>query len=53
MHALHAASALVLLGYANLRLQRGYLTAGLFGAAEVLWLFVVAVWPVLYWVVYL
>lgn len=53
MHAFHATCALLLLGYANLRLHRGYLTASLFGAAEVLWLFVVAVWPILYWVVYL
>jgi len=53
MHAIHAVCALTLLGYANVRLQRGFLTASLFGAAETLWLFVVAVWPILYWVVYL
>jgi heme/copper-type cytochrome/quinol oxidase subunit 3 len=53
MHAIHAVCALTLLAYANMRLQGGFLTASLFGAAEVLWLFVVGVWPVLYWVVYL
>ena len=53
MHAAHAIGALVLLGHACLRLQRGWLTESLFGAAEVFWLFVVAVWPVLYMVVYL
>lgn len=53
MHAIHALCALVLLGYANLRLQRGFLTDSLFGAVETLWFFVVGVWPVLYWVVYL
>ena len=53
IHALHAVGALILLGYACLRLQRGFLTPGLMGAAAVLWLFVVGVWPVLYWVVYL
>ena len=53
MHAAHAIGALVLLGHACLRLQRGWLTESLFGATEVFWLFVVAVWPVLYMVVYL
>ncbi|MCS5636468.1 MAG: heme-copper oxidase subunit III [Myxococcota bacterium] len=53
VHALHAVAALVLLGVAAMRLRRGWLTPGLFGAAETLWFFVVAVWPVLYIVVYL
>lgn len=53
MHALHAIAAIGLLGYACMRLQRGFLTPSLFGAAEALWLFVVGVWPILYWVVYL
>jgi cytochrome c oxidase subunit 3 len=52
MHALHAVGALALLARACLRLQRGWLTESLFGAAEVFWLFVVGVWPVLYAVVY-
>jgi heme/copper-type cytochrome/quinol oxidase subunit 3 len=53
MHALHAVGAIGLLGHACVRLQRGFLTPSLFGAAEALWLFVVGVWPVLYGVVYL
>ena len=53
IHALHAAAALCLLFFAAFRLQRGWLTPGLFGAAEILWLFVVGVWPFLYSVVYL
>jgi heme/copper-type cytochrome/quinol oxidase subunit 3 len=53
MHALHAVGAIGLLGYATSRLRSGWLTPGLFGATEVLWFFVVAVWPILYAVVYL
>ena len=53
MHAAHAIAALLLLGHACLRLQRGWLTESFFAAAEVFWLFVVGVWPVLYMVVYL
>jgi heme/copper-type cytochrome/quinol oxidase subunit 3 len=52
MHAIHAVAALVLLGVACVRLQRGWLSASLFGATEVLWLFVVGIWPILYGVVY-
>ena len=53
IHAVHAVAALTLLAIASLRLRRGWLTPGLFGAAEALWFFVVAVWPILYLVVYL
>lgn len=53
IHALHAVAAIVLLGVAAQRLSRGWLTPGLFGAAEALWFFVVGVWPILYLVVYL
>ena len=53
IHALHAIGALGLLGYTCVRLQRGFITSGLFGASLVLWAFVVGVWPVLYGVVYL
>ncbi len=52
MHAAHAVAAILLLGYAVIRLQRGWLTESLFGAAEIFWLFVVGLWPVLYGVVY-
>jgi heme/copper-type cytochrome/quinol oxidase subunit 3 len=53
MHALHAIAALGLLAYAFRRLRRGFLPAGLMGAAEVFWYFVVGVWPLLYWRIYL
>jgi len=53
IHALHAVAALVLLGVATARLGRGWLSPSFFGATEALWFFVVAVWPVLYLVVYL
>jgi heme/copper-type cytochrome/quinol oxidase subunit 3 len=53
MHALHAVVALGVLVYAWRRLQRGFLPATTLAAAEVFWYFVVAVWPVLYWRVYL
>jgi heme/copper-type cytochrome/quinol oxidase subunit 3 len=52
LHALHAAAALVLLGVTLRRLQRGWLASSQLGTAEVLWYFVVAVWPVLWLVVY-
>ena len=51
-HALHAVAALVLLGVTYRRLQRGWLASSQLGTAEVLWYFVVAVWPVLWLVVY-
>lgn len=51
-HALHALAALVLLGVTLTRLQRGWLASSQLGTAEVLWYFVVAVWPVLWLVVY-
>jgi cytochrome c oxidase subunit 3 len=53
MHALHALGALAVLSYVALRLARGWLDSNRLAAAEVLWYFVVGVWPVLYLVVYL
>lgn len=53
LHAIHAIAALGLLVYAWSRLQRGWLSPNLMGTAQVLWYFVVAMWPVLYWRVYL
>jgi heme/copper-type cytochrome/quinol oxidase subunit 3 len=53
VHALHALGAIGLLGYATSQLRKGWLTPSLFGATEVFWFFVVAVWPILYAVVYL
>ncbi len=52
-HALHVLGALSVLGYALLRLSRGTLSGETFSAVRALWFFVVAVWPVLYWKVYL
>jgi cytochrome c oxidase subunit 3 len=52
LHALHAMGAIGLLAYACVRLQRGWLTDSLFGATEVLWFFVVGVWPILFAFVY-
>ena len=53
VHALHAFGAIALLAKATQRLQSGWLTPSLFGAAEIFWFFVVGVWPVIYLVVYL
>ena len=53
MHALHAVAAIGVLFYAWLRLQRGWLVQSQLLTAAVLWYFVVAVWPVVYVVVYL
>lgn len=52
-HALHAVVAIGILAYAWNRLRRGFLPAGVMGAAEVFWYFVVGIWPLLYWRVYL
>jgi cytochrome c oxidase subunit 3 len=53
LHALHAVAGLIVLGYAWLRMQRGWLASSQLAAAEVFWYFVVGLWPVLYLVVYL
>jgi len=53
LHGLHAVAALGLLGWAGLALWRGSLRPSLLHAAELLWYFVVCVWPFLYWQVYL
>lgn len=52
VHALHAIAAVCGLAYATVRLHRGWLPASVLGTVEVFWYFVVAVWPVLYLVVY-
>jgi cytochrome c oxidase subunit III len=53
LHALHAVAALLVLGWAYLRLVRNDLVAPQFWTIEILWYFVVALWPLLYWRVYL
>lgn len=52
-HALHAIAAIGLLVHVFVRLRNGWLSSGLLATSEVLWYFVVGVWPVLYLVVYL
>jgi heme/copper-type cytochrome/quinol oxidase subunit 3 len=52
LHGLHAVAALLVLGYAWLRIQRGWLARRHLATAEVFWYFVVGIWPVLYLVVY-
>jgi hypothetical protein len=41
------------LAYAWVRLRRGWLASSQLATAEVLWYFVVGLWPLLYLVVYL
>ncbi len=52
LHGLHVVIALGILGYAWVRLQRGWLASSQLATAEVFWYFVVGIWPVLYLVVY-
>lgn len=52
-HALHAVAALGGLLWTARRLREGRLSQAAFSTAQVFWYFVVAVWPVLYWRVYL
>jgi cytochrome c oxidase subunit 3 len=52
MHAIHAVAALVLVGTAWWRIERGWLARSQLATAEVFWYFVVGVWPVLWLVVY-
>jgi cytochrome c oxidase subunit III len=52
LHALHAVGGLALLGMSWWRLRRGFLSGNSFAAAQVFWLFVVGMWPVLYLLIY-
>lgn len=52
-HALHAVAALLALGWAWFRLDRGALTPQQLATVSAFWYFVVLVWPVLYMKVYL
>ncbi|NOT33377.1 MAG: hypothetical protein HOP12_04310 [Candidatus Eisenbacteria bacterium] len=52
-HALHAVAALIGLVACVVRLRAARLTPSFLGAAALFWYFVVAVWPFLYWQVYL
>jgi len=53
MHGLHAIAGLVALGRSALELRQGRLAPSSFVAIQVFWYFVVALWPVLYFMVYL
>ena len=53
MHAIHAVGALAWMWVCLRRLGQRKLSASSFGAAQVLWFFVVGIWPVLYLRVYL
>ena len=52
LHALHAVAGLAVLGSAWLRLSRGFLAESRLAAAQIFWLFVVGLWPLLYALVY-
>jgi len=52
-HALHAIIALAALGWALARTIKQTLPRAAFQAVRIFWYFVVAVWPILYWLVYL
>ncbi len=52
-HAVHVLAGLAVLVWLRARLVAGRLTEAGFQAGRVFWYFVVALWPVLYWRVYL
>ncbi len=52
-HALHVVGGLLALVWAFLRLRRSTLNAGQMTAVQIFWTFVVALWPLLYTLVYL
>lgn len=53
LHGLHAIIACAALGASTLLARRGTLTLARLRTVQVFWLFVVGLWPVLYWQVYL
>jgi cytochrome c oxidase subunit 3 len=52
-HGVHAIAAILALGWACYRLDKGQLTASQLATVSVFWYFVVLLWPVLYLNVYL
>jgi cytochrome c oxidase subunit 3 len=52
-HALHAIAGLLALLWAYVRLRRSELLSSQLVTVEIFWYFVVALWPILYWRVYL
>ncbi len=53
MHGLHALAGLLVLSRSAMKLRRGFLAPSSFAGSQVLWYFVVGLWPVLYMLVYL
>jgi len=53
IHGLHAVCAILILGYALVKLLRNNLDPSTFWTAQAFWYFVVGVWPILYIQVYL
>ncbi len=53
LHALHAVAAIIALGWAFWRLLDDRLEATALWTVEVLWTFVIGIWPLLYYEVYL
>ena len=51
-HGLHAAAAILALGWGWHRLHRGKLNQAQLASLAVFWYFVVLVWPIVYWRVY-
>ena len=52
-HALHAVAGLGVQLYIFVRFIKGTMSSEAFWAGQVFWYFVVALWPILYWMVYL
>jgi cytochrome c oxidase subunit 3 len=52
-HALHAIAGLIAMTWAYLRLRRSELVISELVTVQIFWYFVVALWPILYWRVYL
>jgi len=52
-HAIHVAAGFIILLYTYRKLLRDDLDRFAFWPAQIFWYFVVAVWPILYWQVYL
>lgn len=52
-HALHAVIAIIILAIAYRKMKQSVLTPSEFWTGQAFWYFVVAVWPILYWLVYI
>jgi cytochrome c oxidase subunit 3 len=52
-HALHVTGALIGMVYVYGKLLKGLMTPSMYHTIELFWLFVVLIWPLIYWQVYL